>query len=254
MHPVSRYLLIPAMCLFSLSSVALAQTSPFADPKNLQALSPSISARDLGQTMKAFTRALGVRCTHCHVGVEGEPLASYDFASDEKATKRTARNMLRMVEQLNQQLLPEALDGAMADVTIECMTCHRGHRQPMLLEDRLQRIADERGDAAAFAEYRALRARHYGEQGLDFGDQPLILLAESSFAAGNLGQSRGWLDLALEHNPACETCLFYRAKQLADAGDTAAAIADLEALLVVRPEAPPIRAMLESLRGSVEGR
>ena len=34
--------------------------------------------------MRSFTTALGVRCGFCHVGKEGAPISSYDFASDEK--------------------------------------------------------------------------------------------------------------------------------------------------------------------------
>ncbi len=242
------------MWLLLVGGPLTAQPSPFADAKNLQVLPAEISPRELGQTMKGFTRALGVRCTHCHVGVEGEPLSSYDFASDDKAPKRVARNMLQMVDQLNAQLLPTALaeDGP-AEVRVECMTCHRGHARPVLIEDQLRQVAAEGGLSAALAHYRDLRAKHYGGQGLDFGDQPLIALAESSFAAGDQAQSRSWLDLALEYNASCETCLFYRARQLAAAGETAAAIADLQALLAIRPDAPPVQAMLQSLQAKLEG-
>src|SRR3954469_14536287 len=44
-----------------------------------------------------YSRALGVRCTHCHV--EG------DFASDEKRPKQAAREMAAMHHAINQQLL-----------------------------------------------------------------------------------------------------------------------------------------------------
>lgn len=40
--------------------------------------------------MRGFTRALGLRCSHCHVGEEGAPLATYDFAADEKPLKARA--------------------------------------------------------------------------------------------------------------------------------------------------------------------
>ena len=36
-----------------------------------------------GFVMPGFTRALGVRCSYCHVGEEGESLSTYDFASDD---------------------------------------------------------------------------------------------------------------------------------------------------------------------------
>src|SRR5258706_7176219 len=59
--------------------------------------------------MRNFAGALGVRCPFCHVGQEGQPLAQFDFAKDEKRTKLTARQMMRMVEEINRRgdTLPE---------------------------------------------------------------------------------------------------------------------------------------------------
>src|SRR5919201_3526 len=59
--------------------------------------------------MRNFAGGLGVRCNFCHVGQEGQPLSSFDFAKDEKRTKLTARQMMRMVAEVNRRLdtLPE---------------------------------------------------------------------------------------------------------------------------------------------------
>src|SRR6476660_5971234 len=59
--------------------------------------------------MRNFAGGLGVRCQFCHVGEEGQPLSSFDFAKDDKRTKLTARQMRRMVEEINRRLdtLPE---------------------------------------------------------------------------------------------------------------------------------------------------
>ena len=45
--------------------------------------------------MRGFSSDLGVRCTYCHVGREGAPIASYDFGSDEKRTKQVAARRAR---------------------------------------------------------------------------------------------------------------------------------------------------------------
>jgi len=70
-----------------------------------------------------YARALGVRCTHCHV--EG------DFSSDDKRSKRAAREMALMHWTINQTL------GKMKDLKsgpderlINCATCHRGATRP----------------------------------------------------------------------------------------------------------------------------
>jgi hypothetical protein len=48
-----------------------------------------------------LVRSLGVRCSHCHMGEESDPLETYDFASDDKLLKRKAREMIRMMQAIN---------------------------------------------------------------------------------------------------------------------------------------------------------
>lgn len=104
------------------------------NPTNLQVLDKAISTRDLIATMKGFTRGLGVRCQHCHAykGDNPDDLGAFDFASDEKAEKRTARAMLRMLAAINDDYLKgvgEPPAGGKPKVT--CYTCHRGEKKPL---------------------------------------------------------------------------------------------------------------------------
>jgi polyisoprenoid-binding protein YceI len=64
---------------------------------NLQVLPKDIAPRELVDGMKGFTRALHVRCNHCHVyaGSDPDDLATYDFASDDKELKRSARALMQ---------------------------------------------------------------------------------------------------------------------------------------------------------------
>ena len=48
---------------------------------------PYVSGERLRPVMMGFTRALGVRCNHCHVGEDGQPLSTFDFVSDENPNK-----------------------------------------------------------------------------------------------------------------------------------------------------------------------
>lgn len=71
-----------------------------------------------------YARALGVRCTYCHVDA--------DFASDAKRPKRAAREMAVMHRMINTELrkmqhipTPENENRA-----INCATCHRGSAVP----------------------------------------------------------------------------------------------------------------------------
>jgi len=140
---------IPALALLVAGSafavsVAAAQTSPppsaapdarpaqppFAVPpfKNLKVFPKDISRADLLANMKLFSQSLGVRCTYCHVGEEGKPLSTFDFASDAKEHKVIARDMLRMAHRLNTDL-----PGITGDPSarISCFTCHRGSEKPL---------------------------------------------------------------------------------------------------------------------------
>ena len=125
--------LVGATILFGVS-VATAQTSApqmtFANPphKNLKVLPQDIPGPQLLSTMKFFSQSLGVRCQFCHVGEEGKPLSTFDFASDAKREKQTARKMLAMVHRINQE------DFGVTDfskVKVTCFTCHRGAEKPL---------------------------------------------------------------------------------------------------------------------------
>ena len=124
-------------------SMAVAQTSvppsmqqptfaqpPFAQPpyKNLKVFPKDVSRADLLSNMKFFSQSLGVRCTYCHVGEEGKPLSTFDFASDAKDHKTIARDMIRLADRLNSKDLPDAT--GLPDAKVTCFTCHRGSTKP----------------------------------------------------------------------------------------------------------------------------
>jgi hypothetical protein len=96
---------------------------------NARALPANIGADQLRSTMVGFSRSLGVRCTFCHVGVEGQPLSTFDFPSDARPNKTLARGMIRMVARLNERELPAILGAAQAP-RVTCYTCHRGSTTP----------------------------------------------------------------------------------------------------------------------------
>ena len=124
-------LLLAAGCAAFLAAVAGAQTTapaPPPPPKNLQVFPKDIARADLIANMKFFAQSLGVRCTHCHVGEEGKPLSTFDFASDAKKEKLTARKMLVMVHRINSE---EFGVKDFKDVKVTCFTCHRGATKPL---------------------------------------------------------------------------------------------------------------------------
>ena len=60
---------------------------------------------------------------------EGQPLSTFNFASDANPHKNIARGMIRMVQRLNGQDLPSLL-GASEQPRVTCYTCHRGSATP----------------------------------------------------------------------------------------------------------------------------
>src|SRR5262245_17851489 len=118
--------------------------------KNLQVLPPDFPPDRLRSVVTGFTRSLGVRCSYCHMGEEGMPLTTYDFASDSNPKKSVARGMLRMLGTINDQLKeiqPEKVDR----VNMWCHTCDRGRALPVTLPEELERLYTRLGGDATVA-------------------------------------------------------------------------------------------------------
>ena len=70
--------------------------------------------------MNYFAASMGRRCNFCHVNNQGQ----WDYASDAKPEKNTAREMIKLVFDTNNRLTTLKLD------PIACYTCHRGRNSP----------------------------------------------------------------------------------------------------------------------------
>jgi photosynthetic reaction center cytochrome c subunit len=82
--------------------------------KNIQVLK-NIPADQLVPTMQFISASLGVECEFCHV--------ERDMDKDDKKTKQTAREMMRMVFAINQ-------NNFSGEREVTCNTCHRGAMHP----------------------------------------------------------------------------------------------------------------------------
>ncbi|MFN2572586.1 MAG: c-type cytochrome [Gemmatimonadales bacterium] len=217
------------MMLLSLAVVALVQASGHFPPDsltNVKVIPKNTPVIQVIGMMRNFAGALGVRCQYCHVGQEGQPLSAFDFAKDDKRTKLTARQMMRMVEEINRRLdtLPEHMQMT-SHVEVTCNTCHRGVSRPMGLEQLIQETAQTAGADSAARAYRALRQRYYGRAAYDFGEPTLDIAAFRLARGGKYDEAFAILRLNEEQFPASSNLSTFRGNINLMKGDTAAAVA-----------------------------
>lgn len=173
-------------------------------------------------TMRNFTGWLGVRCQFCHVGEEGMPLERFDFASDDKRTKRVARQMMQMVEEVNRRL--DTIPGrASGGSQVTCATCHRGVSRPVPLNTLLVDAAKAAGADSAIRAYRALRERYFGRDAYDFGEFSLNSAAFRLGQDGRYDDAYALLRLNEELFPRSSAMYVFRGNIDLRRGDTTAA-------------------------------
>lgn len=159
--------------LFGFVCDAPAAAQPPAPPKNLKVLPPDMTRDQVTAIMRGFAGALGVRCTHCHVGQDGNP-QSMDYAADDKDEKLTAREMLKMVRTINADYVRMA-SGGDATADVRCETCHRGRSTPpQPLADILVETALKDGAPAAVAKYTQMRGESLDAGQYDFRERTLV--------------------------------------------------------------------------------
>ena len=158
-------------------------------PKNLQVLPKDMPRNQVTALMRTFAMALGVRCEHCHVedpnaaaaaaaapaggrgGRGGGPVL--DHSLDDKETKKIAREMLKMVNDINGKYLPTTGLTFTDRNRVTCETCHHGLAKPQTLRAALAGAAEAKGADSAITLYRSLRLRYYGSAAYDFSELSL---------------------------------------------------------------------------------
>lgn len=224
--------------------------------RNLQVLDRDSTAETVIDVMRGFTNGLDVRCEHCHVGVAGAPLSTFDFASDEREAKRVARQMMRLTRSINDDLqkLNESFPERHAThrIQVDCTTCHRGRLRPEKLTDIVTRIALDEGVPAATAKYRQLRDDYHGRSAYDFGESSLLLAARKVEAAGERQKAIELLQLNLEMHPEASWTLRTLGQMHEDAGDVAAALATWRRVLARSPESERAQSTVARLERALE--
>ena len=108
-----RSLALIAIAIGVLVSAAPAQEGGEGEPmKNITILTGK-SRKEVVTIMKTYTQGLGVKCSFCH---------EKDYSSDAKAEKKTAREMIKMLDDLNTKY-------SMLEKKGSCFMCHRGNKE-----------------------------------------------------------------------------------------------------------------------------
>lgn len=198
--------------------------------------------------MPAVAAALGVTCAYCHAARGSGPAVT----ASGLPRLDVARAMMVLTNGLRASI-PQAAGKTPAEtVSVQCVTCHRGVAIPRPLGELLLQTSVRQGADAAVAQYRELRARYYGRQAYDFGEETLLA------AARRLGASRPELaiplaQLNLEFFPKSVNTLV--AMAIAQGrGDEEGAIATLKRALEIDPDNGEIKGRLYQIEEVVARR
>ena len=215
--------------------------------QNLQVLPEDFPPQRLRAVMMGFTNALGVRCSHCHVGEEGQPLTTFDFASDENPNKDRARAMYRMLGVINQELRGIEPSGP-ERVNMWCHTCHNGKPRPQTLDEAVMETWEAEGSDAALARFEALRARYYGAAAYDFTAPSVNSLGSRLVEAGDTATAVRFFQRNVEDHPDFAEGWASLGELWAARGDTERARQFYERALELAPDNARIRRSLDAIR------
>jgi hypothetical protein len=204
--------------------------------ENLQVLPKDIARDSLLHIMRGFSFALGVRCEHCHVEVREDTAERMVFKSDDKKEKETARFMMRMVRDLNANVLAQMPNRSNPPVRVQCVTCHRGSASPDPLDVVLEKTIAEFGTDSAVARYRRLRSEtmHLGRY--DFGEWSTNELARRLGEQGRTAEAIAMLEMNQEFYPASASIDLALGQLHERRGEREKAIGRYRAVLTKQPQ------------------
>lgn len=236
MNPVA-----PTRCISVLGAAMLfAATAPPLSaqlperPRNLQVLPKDLSTDSVFNLMLGVANDLGVTCGFCHPGGDNPTWATTNFTGDVKPTKLIARDMFRLVNRLNQEMIPGIVKGH-TPAPVTCATCHRGAPRPITIEDTLNTLLSAQGTDSAMAAYLRLRDKYTGRMTYDLTDWPLREIAGTFAAQKRTADAVKLLELDARLFPASTSVAFQLGRTYEAAGDTVHAVMQYHKVLSITP-------------------
>jgi len=216
---------------------------------NVQVIPKTTSPMQVWGMMRNIAGSLGVSCTFCHVGSDSAPLERIDFASDQKRNKVVARQMMRLVQEVNSRLdtIPARPTPALG---VTCATCHRGVNRPVPLATIIFETATAAGSDSAIRVYRALRDRYYGRDAYDFGELSLNTAAYRTARAGKIDDGLALLQLNEQLYPNTAALSIVRGNIALMRADTAGAAMAFRQAIRRDPKNDEARGRLRDIRQS----
>jgi len=190
--------------IVTISTTAVAEDRVFT---NLQVLDPDISDQDLSQLMLRNLRGLGLPrrqsqgCLYCHVGSMDIPSDDWNFASDEKITKRKARVMMAMVKDINESHLGSLEQRLDSDYEITCFSCHKGRTDPRPIETVLRTTYDSAGVDVTVDRFKDIKSRYEDAGVYDLRSDVLSGFAWELASEGNWSDAITIATANVEVNP-----------------------------------------------------
>ena len=218
-------------------------------PKNLQVLPKSLTGAEVTARMRVIALSLGVRCEFCHVqSVGADGREQFDHASDDKEMKKVAREMMKMVNDINEKYLATSMGKTLGErEQVTCETCHHGLAKPRTIQAAMLDAIEAKGADSAVALYRSLRTRYLERGAYDFSEVPL---SDIGRVTTNRPAAIALLKLNLEFYPKSVRSFQALAQQSLQTGDTAAAIDALTKASAIDPNDGQVRNQLNRLRGN----
>ncbi len=143
--------------------------------------------------------------------------------------------MIEMTADLNARIVAATGKPPAEAARVDCVTCHRGVAIPRQLSDIVQQAAVRQGPEAAVSLYRDLRARYYGRQSYDFGEDTLLSVADR-LTQGRPAAALALADLNIEFFPSSARSYLVKGMVQSRQLDTAGAIASFKKTLELEPE------------------
>jgi tetratricopeptide (TPR) repeat protein len=176
---------------------------------------------------------------------------SFDFKSDDKDTKEKARFMIRMVRNLNGEVLPQVPHRRQPPVSITCVTCHRGLPVPTTLDRILTTALDSGGAPAAIARYRQLRTEPNLASGrYDFSETTVSDLARRLAAQGKTDDAVALLQMNGEFYPRSAQIDFQLGEVYRARGERDKALVSYRMAQEKDPNNPQIQRRIDELTGA----